>query len=43
MPLDKTKQITTQKPKKEPKIKQPQINNNVAINKMPRHSLLGSV
>jgi hypothetical protein len=41
MPVDKTKQ-TTQKPKKEPKIKQPRIN-NVSINKMARRSCLGSV
>lgn len=43
MPVDKTKQTTTQKPKKEPKIKQPRINNNVGINKMARRSLLGSI
>lgn len=42
MPIDKTKQTTTQKPKKEPKIKQPRINNNV-VNKLARRSLLGSV
>ena len=42
MPIDKTKQTTTKKPKKEPKIKQPRINNNV-VNKLPRRSLLGSV
>lgn len=41
MPVDKTKQQSTQKPK-QPKIKQPRINNNM-VNKLPRRSLLGSV
>ena len=48
MPVDKQQTTNKEKPKKEPakqvepKVKQPRINNNVAINKMPRRSLLGS-
>ena len=42
MPIDKKQTTNKEKPKKQPKVKQPRINNNVAINKMPRRSLLGS-
>lgn len=42
MPVDKQQTTKPQKPKKEPKVKQPRINNNV-VNKLSRRSLLGSV
>jgi hypothetical protein len=43
MPVDKQQQTTKpQKPKKEPRVKQPRINNNV-VNKLARNSRLGGV
>jgi hypothetical protein len=42
MPINKQENTKPQKPKKEPKVKQPRINNNV-VNKLSRRSMLGSV